>query len=131
MSDSKPVWDPLASQRPPDVEPGAEPGAARPTPSLRCESRRPPPLERGLLLWTLAAALVGATALDALWASPRRAARERASAVERATAVERMPPPCRASARPASSTPAPRTTSPTMPRKVEDIQLLRPAPAAR
>lgn len=125
MSDSKPVWDPLTSQRPPQTEPGAEPGAARPAPVLRCESRRPPPLERGLLLWTLAAALVGATALDALWASPRRAARERASA------VERMPPPCRATARPAISTPAPRTTSPTTPRKVEDIQLLRPAPAAR
>lgn len=45
---------------------------SEPLPVLRCESRRPPAFERGFLLWSLALVLLGAAALDAFWATPRR-----------------------------------------------------------
>jgi hypothetical protein len=82
---------------------------SEPLPVLRCESRRPPAFERGLLLWSLALVLLGAAALDAFWATPRRMA-PRAKHV---APIAR----CRETPR-ATPTPTP---------KVEDIKLLAPA----
>jgi len=48
-------------------------GPERPEEALRCESRRPP-RELGLLRWSLAATIVLAAALDALWLAPARQA---------------------------------------------------------
>ncbi|MBZ0235105.1 MAG: hypothetical protein K8M05_22445 [Deltaproteobacteria bacterium] len=83
---------------------------SKPLPVLRCESRRPPAFERGFLLWSLALVLLGAAALDAFWAAPRRA-------------------PLRGhSVTPIVTCPG---ASASAPRKVEDIKLLTPTQAAR
>jgi len=51
---------------------------------LRCECRRPPPFERGVVKWSFALLILAAAALDAFWVMPaQRAARERRAHVER------------------------------------------------
>ena len=82
---------------------------SEPLPVLRCESRRPPAFERGFLLWSLALVLLGAAALDAFWATPRRAH------VRLVTPIVRCPDDDRDHDA----------------RKVEDIKLLTPTQAAR
>lgn len=82
-----------------------------PLPVLRCESRRPPAFERGFLLWSLALVLLGAAALDAFWATPRRASW---SARQGAAIVQCHDDGARGSAI-----------------KVEDVKLLTPTQAAR
>jgi hypothetical protein len=84
---------------------------SEPLPVLRCESRRPPAFERGFLLWSLALVLLGAAALDAFWATPRRAH------VQVVTPIGQCLDDARSPDRDA--------------RKVEDIQLLTPTQAAR
>jgi len=79
---------------------------SEPLPVLRCESRRPPAFERGFLLWSLALVLLGAAALDAFWATPRR------------QRVRVIAPIVKCHDTPAE-------------KKVEDIKLLTPTQAAR
>jgi hypothetical protein len=81
---------------------------SEPLPVLRCESRRPPAFERGFLLWSLALVLLGAAALDAFWATPRRQ-------LPRAQLVA----------------PIARCRDVPTPKKVEDIKLLTPTQAVR
>jgi hypothetical protein len=81
---------------------------SEPLPVLRCESRRPPAFERGFLLWSLAMVLFGAAALDAFWATPRRAQ------VRLLTPIVQCPDDDHDGGR-----------------KVEDIKLLTPTQAAR
>ncbi len=83
-----------------------------PLPVLRCESRRQPAFERGFLLWSLAAALFGAAALDAFWVEPAPVM------LVRATPLEVQLSRCR------------EARAPT-PVKVEDVKLLTPTQAAR
>lgn len=83
---------------------------SEPLPELRCECRRPPAFERGFLLWSLALVLFGAAALDAFWATPRRAGPR----VHIVTPIVK----CHDVAR-------------STERKVEDIKLLTPTQAAR
>jgi hypothetical protein len=83
---------------------------SEPLPVLRCESRRPPAFERGFLLWSLALVLLGAAALDAFWATPRRA-HHRTNVVTPLVRCLEAPPAKKV--------------------KVEDIQLLTPTQPAR
>ena len=82
---------------------------SEPLPVLRCESRRPPAFERGFLLWSLALVLLGAAALDAFWATPRR----------QHARVRVIAPVVKCHDTPSSQ------------KKVEDIKLLTPTQAAR
>lgn len=54
----------------------------RPSETLRCESR-PPRRELGLLRWSLAATIVLAAGLDALWLVPAREARRQEAVAAR------------------------------------------------
>jgi len=87
-----------------------------PLPVLRCESRRPPPFERGLMAWSLALVLLGAAALDAFWAGPAQTHRRYPATPLRV--VQPRCPHAAAAARPPA-------------RKVEDVHLLTPTQAAR
>lgn len=82
---------------------------SEPLPVLRCESRRPPAFERGFLLWSLALVLLGAAALDAFWATPRRAHVRVVTPIVQCVDDEHVTPD----------------------RRVEDIRLLTPTQAAR
>lgn len=83
--------------------------ASEPRPVLRCECRRPPAFERGLLLWSLALVLVGAAALDAFWAVPQAQRAAHRAQIELVRCRDTRPAPI----------------------KVENVHLLTPTQAAR
>ena len=87
--------------------------ANEPLPVLRCECRRLPAIERGLLLWSLALVLVGAAALDAFWAVPQAQRATQRAQLELVRCREiRAAPPAREL-------------------RVDDVKLLTPTQAAR